>query len=397
MISPEEIKQQAQKWWKPFLQSCIVGQPFFPKSIERIGKVQAGHITQRFEALQQEIEALYRHSKNQTGTGYRVKTASRNFRRTGNHELPDAVLFETAEDYVAFIGRKKEWKLFLRHFEQLVTAIPALKDWAPDHCLWLTQAAVDWESILKVCQYFIETPRPHLYIRQLPIQVHTKFIEENPALLQSLLNFLIPNHIRSPDQKRFAERYFLKYDEPLIRIRMLDPNCPLAGKLTDISIPLSDFEHTPWPADRVLITENKMNFLTLPPMPATIAVWSGGGFQISYLRDAAWLKSKNIYYWGDIDEHGFKILHQLRSYYASARSILMDRQTYELFRTFAVDGPRNKAENLSLLHEDEKQLYQYLKSLNEKNRLEQEKLPQAYVNQVLEKHVATLTNQHTGL
>ena len=397
MISPEEIKQQAQKWWKPFLQSYVTGELFFPKTIERIGKVQAGHITQRFEALQQEIAALYRHSKNQTGTGYRVKTASVTFRRTGSHELPHAVLFETAEDYVAFIGRKKEWKLFLRHFKQLVTAIPALKDWAPDNCLWLTQAAVDWENILKVCQYFIKTPRPYLYIRQLPIQVHTKFIEENAALLQSLLDFLIPDHIRSREQKRFAERYFLKYDEPLVRIRMLDPSRPFARKLNDISIPLSDFEQTAWPAERVLITENKMNFLSLPHMPATIAVWSGGGFQISYLKYAECLNSKTIYYWGDIDEHGFQILHQLRSYYASACSILMDRQTFELFRAYAVDGPRNKAENLHLLHDDEKQLYQYLKSLDEKNRLEQEKIPQAYVNQVLNKHMATGNNPPLNL
>ena len=95
MISPAEIKNQALKWWKPLLQSYIQEELCFPKSIDRIGKVKSSHVTARFELLQQEIEELYRCSKNQTGTGYQVQTAERNFRRTGSHELPDTVVFET--------------------------------------------------------------------------------------------------------------------------------------------------------------------------------------------------------------------------------------------------------------------------------------------------------------
>lgn len=84
-------------------------------------------------------------------------------------------------------------------------------------------------------------------------------------------------------------------------------------------------------------------------------------------------------YWGDIDEHGFQILHQLRSYCASAESILMDRQTFDLFGQFAVDGPHSKLEDLSFLKEEEGLLYKHLKTLDVKNRLEQEKIPQYHV------------------
>ena len=100
MISPAEIKTYALKWWKPLLQSTISGEVFFPKTIDRIGKAQSVHITERFEILQKEIEALYRFSKSQTGTGYLVKTAEKNFRHTGRHELPDTIIFETLEDYL---------------------------------------------------------------------------------------------------------------------------------------------------------------------------------------------------------------------------------------------------------------------------------------------------------
>lgn len=382
MISPAEIKNQALKWWKPLLQSYIREELFFPKSIDRIGKVKSSQVTARFELLQQEIEALYRHSKNQTGFGYVVQTAGRNFRRTGNHELPDAIIFETIEDYVTFTGYKKEWNIFLTNYNNIKNSVPSLHDWVLQNCLWLANKNINWNDVLKVCQYFIKTPRPHLYLRQLPIEIHTKFIEENNALIQSLLDYLIPDHIRSAAQKRFAERYFLKYDEPLIRIRMLDIDLTCSCNFSDISIPLFDFEKLDIAARSILITENKMNFLTLPAMPSTIAVWSGGGFNVSYLRNVVWLKERHILYWGDIDEHGFQILHQLRSYYPHTQSIMMDYKTFEHFSEFAVAGARNKSEKLSLLNDEERKLFKQLK-LVDKNRLEQEKIPQVYVEEYL--------------
>ncbi len=146
----------------------------------------------------------------------------------------------------------------------------------------------------------------------------------------------------------------------------------------DYSIRLSDFEKGAWNNVNVVITENKMNFLTLPPVPSAIAIWSGGGFKLSYLKNARWLKDKQIYYWGDIDEHGFQILHQLRSYYAQVKSVMMDNKTFDRFREFSSIGERNKPDKLSLLNEDEAALYQTLKSI-QNNRLEQEKIPQEYV------------------
>jgi len=379
MISPAEIKSYALKWWKPLLQSTISGEVFFPKTIDRIGKAQSVHITERFEILQKEIEALYRYSKSQTGTGYLVKTAERNFRRTGSHELPDSIVFETLEDYLSFTGKKKEWNLFLLNYEKLKTSFSQLSKWALQHCLWLTDTNINWADIFKVCLYFTDTPRPDLYVRQLPIAVHTKFIEDNDAVIQSLLDFLISDHIRNPGQKRFAERYYLRYDEPVIRMRILDTQLTCFGNFTDISIPLSHFEKLDLPVNNILIAENKMNFLTLPAVPSAIAIWSGGGFNISYLKNAVWLADKNIFYWGDIDEYGFQILHQLKSYYPQTQSIMMDLKTFECFAAFAVTGTRNKSEQLSLLTDEESKLFNQLK-LSAKNRLEQEKIPQEYVN-----------------
>jgi len=387
MISPEDIKQQALKWWKPFLQSIISGETFFPRDIDRIGKIGPADITHRFDVLQDEIGALYKKSKNETGSGYWVKTAEKNFRRTGSHQLPDSIVFETAEDYLDFIRKKAEFERFLDNYRLITQRLPQLHSWIYQDPLPLTHSEVDWKAILAVCSYFISNPRPNLYIRQLPIPVHTKFVEDNAALLLSLLDFLIPEHIRDRSQKKLADRYFLQRDEPLIRLRILDPALALPKNILDLSVRLSDFESGGWQNKNVVLTENKMNFLSLPGLPSTIAIWSGGGFMISYLKNAQWLREKNIYYWGDIDEHGFQILHQLRTYYGETQSIMMDRATFDMFQEFAVAGERNRAENLSLLNEEEHKLYEVLKSRPGINRLEQEKIPQAYADALLLKTI----------
>jgi len=379
MISPEDIKQQALKWWMPFLQSQLTDTSFFPKRIDRIGKVKPGQITRQFETLQNEIASLYKSSKDVTGFGYQIKTAGRSFRRTGSHELPDSIEFETVEDYIQFTGKGKEWKLFLSNCRTLLSELPQLKAWLPDNVLLLTEHGRDWQGIIEVCRYFVQNPRPGLYVRQLPVKVHSKFIEENSSILQSMLDFLLTtDHIRNAEQKRLAERYFLKHDEPLIRIRLLDENILFYQNIHDVSIRLSDFEATDWNCTNVVITENKMNFLSLPDLPAGIALWSGGGFKISYLRNADWLKNKRVYYWGDIDEHGFQILHQLRSYFPHTQSIMMDQPTYDQFKQYAVPGKNNPAEQLNHLNHEEAALYASLKKQPGQNRLEQEKIPHYY-------------------
>ena len=385
MIKPDEIKEMALKWWQPLLISCINDTAFFPKQIDRIGKVKSGEITSRFEVLQNEIEVLYRQSKNNIGVGYLVKTADKNFRRSGAHQLPDAIEFETLQDYLQCTGKKKEWQRFQETLKLITGQIPQLKEWAIANPVLLCSFLTDWISVLKVCTYFLENPRPELYIRQLPVAVHTKFIEENSYLLQSILDFLIPAHIRNTGQKRFAERYYLKHDEPLIRVRILDENLCTANGIMDVSIRLSDFENTEWNGTNIIITENKMNFLTLPNIHSSIAIWSGGGFNVSYLKNVQWLNTKSIFYWGDVDEHGFQILHQIRSYFPQTKSVMMDIATYEKFHDLAGAGEKNIVAMLENLTEEEASLYQLLKMSIVKNRLEQEKIPQYYVEEQLVK------------
>jgi hypothetical protein len=389
MISPEEIKHQATSWWPLVLQCHIRGEQFFPRVIDRIGKVKSGEVHQQFGKVQNEVEHLFHQSKNERGSGYWVETASKNFRRSGSHELPERIIVQSLEDYLYITGKKKEWSVFVRNLELVLGNLPKLKEWTFKNVSPLYKDEIDWNNILQVCQYFLSEPRPQLYIRQLPIEVHTKFIEENATLLQSLLDFLIPEHIRQSGQKKFAEHYFLKYDEPLIRIRVLDEALSFQNNIKDISLPLSSFLSLNLNCRRILISENKMNFLTLPDVHSSVAIWSGGGFNISYLKGIQWLASKEIYYWGDIDEHGFLMLHQIRTYYPQTKSLMMDKQTFALFENYAVTTPASFTGELSMLNPDELSTFDFIRSAAKRNRLEQERIPQSYVVETLTSMIST--------
>ena len=112
---------------------------------------------------------------------------------------------------------------------------------------------------------------------------------------------------------------------------------------------------------------------------------------VSYFQNVQWLETKTLYYWGDIDEHGFQILHQIRSYYKNVQSLMMDIETYLEFEHFSGEGKRNNSSDLSLLTKEEASLYALLKQKNGKNRLEQEKVSQFYVNSQLQKRIPLVT------
>ena len=262
-----------------------------------------------------------------------------------------------------------------------------LKEWITLHPQKLTEHDV-WPDILKVCKYFIENPKPNLYIRELPIGVHTKFIENNKGIISELLNNILP--LENINQAftgaaDFEKRFNLKCLEPLVRFRILDKRISetcFSGR-TDVSIPVSQFEQLQIPVERVLIVENKTNLLTIaltfPELAKTIVIF-GSGYEIQNLKNALWLKNVELLYWGDLDAQGFEILSQFRGYFPHTQSILMDRETFDEFFEHDAGTPTKITGKLNLTN-DELHLYELLKTNNW--RLEQEKVRLSYVKEWL--------------
>ncbi|MFZ8310623.1 DUF3322 domain-containing protein, partial [Staphylococcus aureus] len=78
-------------------------------------------------------------------------------------------------------------------------------------------------DLIKVCRYFYQNNPPHnLYLRELPIEVHSKFIEDNTAALKKLLDNILPQDWINKSETDFSGRYLVKKPNVYAQIRLLD-------------------------------------------------------------------------------------------------------------------------------------------------------------------------------
>lgn len=384
MITPNEIKKVALKNWDDYLRSLITKESFFPLELNRIGKIKPTEAFWDYENTVKSIDELITNSNIKTPKSYQIEFIEVNNRKVKNARFPNSIKFISEEDYLHFINKELESKLFIDASNSIINSIPQLKDWILQNPNLVIENKSNWNDLLKVCTYFLKTPKPNLYIRELPIEVHTKFIENNKGIITSLLNFLI-NEFINTGKKLFETRFNLKFPEALIRFKLLDTNLSenYFSGVDDISIPVSQFEKIRLPISNVIIVENKTTlntFLTLPPLNSTMAIF-GGGRAVSLLKNMKWLDEVAIFYWGDIDAHGLAILNQFKGYFPKTQSIFMDKATLDNFKEFQVMGTYMEDTLLEHLNNDELDFYKYLR-INT-IRLEQEKITNEYVSKTL--------------
>lgn len=377
MITPQEIRKKAERKYLSFLQDLVDDIPF-SKLVIRGDKKYTKSSLQEFE---KEIQLLISQSKERKGFGYTLEYQRVKTKLLGTQDLPTLIFFDSEKDLLKFLGKEKEVELFNESVNKIIELLPELREWIIKNPRKIIQYQAEWESILKVCKYFKQNPKPNSYIRELPIKVHTKFIERNQSVIKDLLDVLVSEH-NNKDKKQFEKRFNLKYAEPLIRFKVLDKEISqrFFSGIDDIAIPISQFETLSLPIKKVLVVENKTTLyttLTLPKMNDTIAIF-GSGYSVYNLKNVSWFDNSQLVYWGDIDVQGFEILSQFRSYFPQTKSILMDEQTFGKFFENDSGTPTIVSVKLNLTNE-EQLLYDILKTNNW--RLEQEKIPFEYVNE----------------
>lgn len=376
MITPNEIKDKTEKKYISFLQSVVEQKPY-EKLVIRGDKSYTKSSLPEFE---REIQLIYSQSKGKKSFGYSLDLQKVKTKHLGAQDLPISIYYDNEKDFLKFLGKENEVDSFKSNVDIILREFPELKDWIIKYPKKVIDNMNEWQNILKVCQYFKQNPKPNFYIRELPVKVHTKFIERNKGIIRELLDVLISEHVKS-EEKEFENRFNLKYAEPQIRFKVLDKaisNRFFSG-IDDIAIPVSQFEKLDLPINKVLVVENKTTLyttLTLPKMNDTIAIF-GSGFSVFNLKNVLWFNNLKLLYWGDIDVQGFEILSQFRTYFPHTKSMLMDKKTFDIYFDDDNGTPTNISTRLSLT-EEEQQLYDILKKNNW--RLEQEKIPLDYVN-----------------
>ncbi len=389
LITPKEIQHKALKFWKTgrVLQASLEKEVLFPWHI-KFRKPNAQQQLDNFTDIRDWVIHLKKHSNESGAISYGIEYKTNNHRQLGMQQLPSRIVFEEHDSFLRTIGKLREFEKLLKTYHQSCVKFPALHDWIINKPRLFMKHQRIWERLLSVCEYFIAHPRSNCYLRELEIaSVDSKFIEKNTAIIAELLDLLLPvefidQTVIGLKQHGFERRYGLKYDEPVIRLRLLDKSLQPSLAISDLSLPLSQLND--WKIDcwRVFITENKINGLTFPKIQDSLVIF-GLGYGVDNLAEISWLENCEIYYWGDIDTHGFSILSRLRKYFPEARALMMDEHTFLQYKLFCVEEPQNARCQSILKHltESEQKLYHSLQ-LNHL-RLEQERIPISYIRERL--------------
>jgi hypothetical protein len=391
VITVAEIKKKSENIYPDYLKSIISSETFFPKAIRSDKSVSTD-----FNEMRKELAQVIEFSKDRKGFGYTITYKQVNTRKHGMQNLPEEISFQNETDYLRFLHREKEVQCFKDNSNKILNQFSELIDWIKKSPQRVIENSKQWDELLLVCKYFKKNPRPNFYIRELPIKVHTKFIESNKGILLELLNLsLDPANINHDFSgvKDFEKRFGLKFNQSQIRIRILDNSISekYVSGLTDIEVTEEEFRRLKIPCKKVFIFENKtnfsnlMNFLTLPQIENTIGIF-GSGYKVADLKNASWLSNKEIFYWGDIDTHGLDILSQIRGYFKHTKAIMMDFETLNAFREDWDNGESINKDSLPNLTPEEQELFRFVKGDNIHTiRLEQEKIDHTYVLKVLGK------------
>jgi hypothetical protein len=381
MLSPDEIREWALRQYPRFLATLVTGETFFPKDIP-FGRPKP---SDDFGTLLRAVQAL-----GASKAGFEVAWEIRTFRQWKEQQVPSRVWFQDEAGYIRATGVQQEVERFRSCIALSRELCPAVLDWMAKHPRRVIEVTDAWPDLLKAINYFLNNSRPGLYIRELPIAVGTKFIEAHQATVESLLRALLPPEHFS-ESSRFEERLGLRFDEPLVRFRLLDASLrqECGHSLTDFSIPVHEARVLDFRRLTVIVTENKMNFLTLPKLPRSIGIW-GQGNAAQLLISMPWLENCRILYWGDVDVHGFHILSRLRTRFQHVESVMMDEQVMDAFPTLL--HPAAIASYVKTDQLNAKEQAAYLRAKTGCQLLEQEQIPHEYAVSQLRQLVVPLTS-----
>ncbi len=330
----------------------------------------------------------------QTAPGVRIEHRRVNHRILGPNDVPHRVWVDTLDDAIAIVGRRAEAAAIA---EMACTARNRARDSAVEllrrRPVKLAVHATVWDRLLDLVDWIETNPAPGMYTRQVDLPgIDTKFIEAHRAILGELFDAAVPSAVvdRSATGVRgFERRYGFRSKPNLVRFRVLDRGRQLAGlasapiasgALADVTLDEQSFARLDPDVGTVFLVENEINFLTFPARDDAMVIWTAG-FGTERLAAARWLGERALWYWGDIDTHGFAILDELRRRFPAVVSLLMDERTLLEHRSRWVTEDNPETRDLPRLSPAEAALYDDLRQdrFGPAVRLEQERVGYRHV------------------
>lgn len=375
----QDLKDRLEKKWRKgtYLAQWITPDEGSPLRIP-LKHPTARELAHDFAAARDWVAHWVSHESAPGRPGFSIEWHDFTHRTLGKNRLPAAVIFPTPADVAGFLGKTRQANRFHTLFHTITARFPQLAGLLLDHPLTVLQHDNVWEELLAILDFMTCHPRPEIYIRQLEIPgVDTKFIETHKAWLVKLLTCVLPETVVDDTAKgpaAFENRFGFLSRPARVRVRFLDPDLSIMG-LSDLEIPANDFARLPVQPDTIFIVENDITALSFPPFPGALVIF-GRGYSLSVLSEARWMADKPIWYWGDLDTHGFAMIDMIRHYFPRTRSFLMDEATLLSHKPLWGTEPSPVNRDLPLLLPDEARVYDAVRyhTLAPNLRLEQERI-----------------------
>lgn len=345
----------------------------FPYKL-KLKKPKSSDYGQRYAEVRRWLKAL-------SGIRYtRVESVETRHPQLGRNLVPDSLWVDSLQDAIALIGKGLDVEAFVgiihQTWSQPTEFQQVLISWVRNSPLKSLELAEEWEHLLLVHSTIVKHPDSALYLRQVSVPgVDTKFIEAHRRVLGEWLDSTMHAesvHDQYTGNRGFAKRFGFR-DKPVrIRLRSLDSARPLlllpgqAGANDNLTLNTADvtLDHAMLcllnpQHSHIIITENEINYLSLPELTNTIAIF-GSGYGLQTIGGIEWVERREVFYWGDIDTHGFAILDELRASLPEVKSLLMDSDTLLAHESFWISESKPANRVLPRLSESETTLYREL-------------------------------------
>ena len=364
---PGDVRETVRKKWPDLLAAFAAGQQWAPLPVPVRGPSPA-EIGERLGDVQDWAAEWRRAGRGPLRVEYK-KVGGRHF---GTNMIPCRAWLDCYDQAWELLGARGEVRRFTDLAERTKAECPRLVSWLEHRPVKALELADDWAKLLATVRWIDEHHVPGMYLRQVDVPgVDTKFIGRHKGVLAELLDLqLDPDRVdlQAPD---FEGRYGFRPKPTYVRFRSPAGQ----GGHTELTVRADEFVTAPPGVGRVYVVENEITYLAFPLAPDVMVIF-GGGYAVHVLESLGWLATLDLFYWGDIDTHGFAILNRLRRGFPHARSVLMDRATLLAHDSQWVTEPSPVKADLGLLSAAERDLYRDLVTgvFGPAVRLEQERV-----------------------